>query len=253
MSMFNTVLAQVLRTNIALQHACFRLQADVDGEALHDLRIQLRRLRSLLLPLRKIGAAKRLDNAAAKLAQLTAPVRDCEVLASALEHAGYGELAAPRRAALRQDYGRVLRSRALARLLAELDEWPDLFRLDWIAGDARNLRKKVLRKMARQISRLTQALDDPAFDRHKLRILAKHTRYMLDAYPRQASVAPEVVCSLRAVLSALGTWHDLFQWCRKADTELDLQPLLPGWQRAAANALRNAEAEIMRLRHLLEA
>lgn len=253
MPMFNTILAQSLKVEIALQHACCRLQDQVDSEALHDLRIQLRRLRSLLLPLRKIGAAERLDSAAAKLGKLTAPVRDCEVLASELERAGYSELAEPRRAALQHAYGRVMRSRALAQLLAELDAWPDLFRMDWIAGDVRKLRKRVTRKLARQISRLTQALEDSAFDRHKLRILAKHTRYMLDAYPRQTSVAPEAVCSLKALLSALGTWHDLFQWCRKANTEPDLQPLLPGWQRAAASALRDAEAEILRLRYLLEA
>lgn len=252
MSMFNTILAQVLRVEIALQHACLRLQAEIDGEALHDLRIELRRLRSLLLPLRKIDTAEHLDNAAAKLAKLTAPIRDVEVLVSELERAGYGELAAPRRAFLQQAYSRILQSPALAHLLSELDEWPELFRQGWVAGDTRNLRKKVTKKLARQINQLNQALEDLEFDRHKLRILAKHTRYMLDAYPRQSNLAPEVVYSLKAVLSALGTWHDLFQWCRKADTELDLQPLLPGWQRTAATALLNAEAEITRLRTLLQ-
>lgn len=252
MSMFHTVLAQVLRIEIALLHACLRLQAEVDTEALHDLRIQLRRLRSLLLPLRKIDTVARLDKAAAQLGKLTAPVRDVEVLASALEHAGYDELAAPRRATLQQAYGRILQSTALAQLFAELDEWPDLFRMDWIAGDSRNLRKKVSRRLARQMRRLSQALEDPEFDRHKLRILAKHTRYMLDAYPRQSSVAAQVVCSLKTMLAALGTWHDLFQWCLKAETEADLRPLLPGWQRAAASALADAEAEMLRLRYLLE-
>lgn len=253
MPMFNTILAQVLKVQIALQHAVFRLQAEVDGEALHDLRIQLRRLRSLLLPLRKIGSVERLDRAAAELGKLTAPIRDCEVLVRELERTGHGELAEPRRAVLQHAYGRVLRSRALAQLSAELDEWPDLFRLDWIAGDARKLRKTVTRKLARQISRLTRALEEPGFDRHKLRILAKHTRYMLEAYPRQSSVTAEVVCSLKALLSALGAWHDLFQWCLKAETEADLRPLLPGWQGAAASALQDAEAEIIRLRCLLRA
>lgn len=253
MSMFNTVLAQVLRIEIALQHACFRLQAKIDDEALHDLRIQLRRLRSLLLPLRKIRAAERLDSAAARLGKLTTPVRDVEVLVGELARAGHYELAAVRRETLKEAYGRILRSRALARLFAELDEWPDLFRLDWMEGNTRKLRKRVAKKLARQISRLSRALDEPEYDRHKLRILAKHTRYLLEAYPRQASVVPEVICTLRAVLSTLGTWHDRFQWCLKAEIELDLQPLLLGWRQAAASTRRDAEVAITRLRHLLEA
>jgi len=248
MSMFDEILEQVLKAEIALYHARCRLQASTDGEALHDLRIQLRRLRSLLRPLRKIDSVGRLDSAAAAVGNLTVPVRDLEVLINELEQKGYRELAASRRAALRTSVERVLQSRALAILFAELDEWPRSFRAERMAGKARNLGKLISKRLDRQVQQLAQALGDPKYDRHKLRILAKHARYMIDAYPRQAAVSQQAVRSLKTVLSALGTWHDLSQWCLKAASERDLQPLLAGWQKASISALQDAEAEILRLR-----
>jgi CHAD domain-containing protein len=249
--MFDRVVSHVLKAQVALYHACTRLRARTDGEALHDLRIKLRRLRSLLRPLRGIDSVERLDSVIAQLGKLTTPVRDLEVLVDELESKHYSELAAVRRSKLAAAYDRVLRSRTLAMLFEELDEWPASFRLEQVAGDAQKLGKKVTRRLERQISRLTEALGETGGDRHKLRILAKHTRYMIEAYPQQSGVNPEVMRSLKTVLSALGAWHDLFQWCLKAGTEKDLQPLLPQWQQASVSALRDAEGEIIRLRCLL--
>ena len=253
MSMFDVILGQVLTAEAALYQACSRLRAGSDEEALHDLRIQLRRLRSLLRPLRTITAVERLDVAVAQLARLTSPVRDLEVLIGELERKGHVELAAGRRAKLAAAYGQVLRSDELANLFAELDAWPGSFQLERLFGRARKLKKRVRQRLDKQIERLAGALADPQFDRHALRILTKRTRYMLDAYPRQSSAPKAVVASLKALQAALGSWHDLHQWCLKADAEPDLQPLLAEWQRASSGALRDAEAEIIRLRQLLEA
>lgn len=253
MSMFDVILGQVLTAEAALYRACLRLRAGSDGEALHDLRIQLRRLRSLLRPLRTIGAAARLDSTVAQLARLTSPVRDLEVLIGELERTGHVELAAGRRAKLATAYGLVLRSDELANLFAELDAWPGSFQLERLSGHARKLKKRVSRRLDKQIKRLTDALADQHFDRHALRILTKRTRYMLDAYPAQSSAAKAVVSSLKTLQAALGTWHDLHQWCLKADAEPDLKSLLPEWQRGSICALKDAEAEIIRLRKLLKA
>ena len=52
MSAVDQIITQFLTLETALFHAYARLAARTDGEALHDLRINLRRLRSLLHPLR---------------------------------------------------------------------------------------------------------------------------------------------------------------------------------------------------------
>ena len=66
------------------ERALLRLQQAQDSEALHDLRVCLRRIRSLLRPLRGCPGATRLDRAAAELGRLTTPLRDLEVLIAEL-------------------------------------------------------------------------------------------------------------------------------------------------------------------------
>lgn len=51
--------SEVLRLQVALYACRERLQAQTDGEALHDLRVCLRRLRSLLKPSRVLLAVTR--------------------------------------------------------------------------------------------------------------------------------------------------------------------------------------------------
>jgi CHAD domain-containing protein len=253
MSMFDSILGQVLTAEAELYRACSRLRAGTDDEALHDLRIQLRRLRSLLRPLRTINAVARLDDSVAQLARLTSPVRDLEVLLGELERTGHAESAASRRDNLLAAYRQVLQSDELATLFAELDAWPGSFQFERLSGHTHKLKKRVRQRLNKQIRRLTDALANQHFDRHELRVLTKRTRYMLDAYPRQASVAKAVIASLKALQSALGTWHDLHQWCLKADAEPDLRPLFADWQQGSESALLDAEAEIVRLRTLLDA
>src|SRR5690606_29062791 len=53
MKTLDSLVASLLRLQIALLHARLRLAAGTDDEALHDLRIALQRLRSLLAPLRR--------------------------------------------------------------------------------------------------------------------------------------------------------------------------------------------------------
>jgi CHAD domain-containing protein len=57
--------------------------------------------------------------------------------------------------------------------------------------------------------------------------------------------------SLKAVQSALGSWHDHHQWCLKAEVEPDLKPLAPEWERAALKALDAAETRLLELSRLL--
>ena len=100
MKRVDLLVASLFELQINLLHARLRLEAGTDGEALHDLRIALQRLRSLLAPLRRVADLSPLYTAAAALGALTAPVRDLEVLAAELERNGYTELASRRRAQL---------------------------------------------------------------------------------------------------------------------------------------------------------
>lgn len=79
------LIEHVLRLDVALQAASARLQARSDDEALHDLRVGVRRLRSLLRPLRNLSDVNTLEAAATALGHLSTPLRDSEVLVQELE------------------------------------------------------------------------------------------------------------------------------------------------------------------------
>ncbi|WP_410457995.1 hypothetical protein [Pseudomonas sp. N40(2020)] len=49
----------------------------------------------------------------------------------------------------------------------------------------------------------------------------------------------------------MGSWHDHYQWCQKAQVETDLQPLVRAWLSSAATALEKAETQLVDLTHSL--
>ncbi|WP_132564798.1 CHAD domain-containing protein, partial [Pseudomonas aeruginosa] len=91
------LLAEVIGQQVALMSAVARLEARTDGEALHDLRIALRRLRSLLRPIRGVPGVEELEHAAAEVGRLSGPIRDLEVLLPALAAEGLRDALAVRR------------------------------------------------------------------------------------------------------------------------------------------------------------
>lgn len=91
------LLAEVIGQQVALMSAVARLEARTDGEALHDLRIALRRLRSLLRSIRGVPGVEELEHAAAEVGRLSGPIRDLEVLLPALAAEGLRDALAVRR------------------------------------------------------------------------------------------------------------------------------------------------------------
>ncbi|RJG10869.1 CHAD domain-containing protein [Pseudomonas cavernicola] len=251
MSLVDAIVAQVLMLETALYHAYARMEARTDSEALHDLRINLRRMRSLLRPLRKIGAVATLNEVAAEVGKLTTPVRDLEVLIDELEQLGFAQQANARKAILQSSYSRIVASSTLKQLFSRLDQWPSDFRAAERGGELRQIKKTIAKRLHKQVERLKAALADPQYDLHQLRILVKRTRYATDAYPQFSPISVKAAASLKAVQSALGTWHDHYQWCLKAGQEEDLQPLLQDWHVAATAALMEAEVELLHLAALL--
>ena len=91
--MINRLVAQILSLDIRLIACQARLSANTDPEALHDLRTTVRRLRSLLRPLRGLPGVEQLEAAAKAVGDLTTPLRDLEVLAAYLHEKGHHVLA----------------------------------------------------------------------------------------------------------------------------------------------------------------
>ena len=82
--MFDHVVVQILGLHVRLLACQARLAQNTDSEALHDLRTTVRRLRSLLRPLRGLPGVDILEAAAKAVGDMTTPLRDREVLAAEL-------------------------------------------------------------------------------------------------------------------------------------------------------------------------
>ncbi|WLI13876.1 MULTISPECIES: CHAD domain-containing protein [Pseudomonas] len=251
MAFVDSFVAQIVALEVGLYHAQARMGARTDSEALHDLRINLRRIRSLLRPLREIEGIAPLNEAAAAVGRLTTPARDLEVLIEELEAQGFPKQAHVRKAILQTSYSRIVKARAINQLFFQLDEWPSAFRAAERACELGRIKKTISKRLHKQIEHLKAALADPQFDRHQLRILVKRTRYLNDAFPQLSPLSGEAAASLKTVQSALGSWHDHFQWCLRAKHEKDLQPLAKAWHAAADTALLKAESQLAQLLRLL--
>ena len=246
-AMLDHVIAQVLSLQVRLLACQARLAADTDGEALHDLRIGVRRLRSLLRPLRELPGVEQLEAAAQALGSLTTPMRDREVLAAQLLERRQTVAAHTRLAHRAQTFASVAASAELARLLAIVDAFPVFLRAAQRQGLIRRLQQRIDKRLEKQWKQLRQALDDPAHDRHRLRLLIKRVRYGIEAYPELDRLPKPALSRLKSAQGALGDWHDCWQWLARAELEPDLQPCVATWQATMAKAEIKADRVLDKL------
>ncbi|ROL75467.1 CHAD domain-containing protein [Pseudomonas vranovensis] len=246
-AMLDHVIAQVLSLQVRLLACQARLVADTDSEALHDLRIGVRRLRSVLRPLRALPGVDQLEGAAKALGSLTTPLRDREVLAAQLLERQQVAAAQARLAQRRQTFASVAASAELARLLAIIDAFPVFLRAAQRQGLIRRLQQRIDKRLEKQWKQLRQALDDPAHDRHRLRLLIKRVRYAAEAYPQLQHSNSRLQKALKRAQSELGRWHDLLQWLLQAEQQRDLAPCVSHWQAQLAKAEQGADATLERL------
>ncbi len=249
--LIDTLIARILTEEVALRACRARLQAGTDPEALHDLRVSLRRLRSLLRPLKALPMVQPLTEAARAVGGLGGPLRDLEVLCGELRRQGQAEAAERRARQVRQGYQDLLASQALGGLFIALDALPSFWRLMQREGRLRGLRKRVRKRLAAQCRRLREALDDPGYDRHRLRLLIKRVRYGAEAYPGLLALDPSLPRLLKVAQSEIGDWHDCHQWLLRAEREADLAPCQDAWRRRQRAASKRAETAIRRLRAAL--
>lgn len=245
--MIDRLVARIVGLEVRLLACQARLNAHTDSEALHDLRTTVRRLRSLLRPLRGLPGVEQLETAASAVGALTTPLRDREVLAAYLELHGKTSAAQRRRLQMAQAYPAVAASRELAQLLMILDAFPRFVRAAQHQGLLKGLRKRIEKRLDKQWKKLGEALRDPAHDRHRLRLLIKRVRYAIEAYPELDRLPESAMPRLKSAQGALGDWHDCWQWLAQAEREHDLQPCVPVWRTTMTEAEAKADKVLDKL------
>ncbi|MHC8320891.1 CHAD domain-containing protein [Pseudomonas sp. GB2N2] len=252
MSFVDNFVAQIISLEVSLYHSHARLQANSDSEALHDLRIAVRKIRSLLRPLRNLPEVIELNQAAAEVGRATTPTRDLEVIVGELRKMGYPRQAANRSATLTGQYWKIAASPVLDTLFAELDRWPEMFRAAERAGELVDVKKQIEKALKKRIAQLIAGLRDTHFDRHELRIIVKNARYLSEAFPALSPLKANSSAQLKSVQASLGSWHDHHQWCLRAEAEPDLLEIAPYWEVASEQALADAELKLASLLDHLE-
>jgi CHAD domain-containing protein len=246
-ALVDRLVAHVLGLEVRLLACQARLSAQTDPEALHDLRTTVRRLRSLLRPLRGLPGVEQLETAASGVGDLTTPLRDREVLAAYLLEHGQTEAAQRRMAQMAKAYPAVATSKALEQLLMILDAFPRFLRAAERQGLLKGLGERIKKRLGKQWKKLDEALHDPAHDRHRLRLLIKRVRYGIEAYPELDRLPKQAYSRLKSAQAALGDWHDCWQWLAKAEQEADLQPCVAEWKTTMAKAEQKADRVLEKL------
>ena len=204
----------------ALAGTCARAleaAADPSPEAVHQLRVALRRHRSLLAVFRRRfdpSETTAVRRGLQALARACAPARELDVLIAAADPAGAlcAELLAARRSAadrLVLALGAAPARRVLLEslILAEAGEWRTAADNADPAGDL----AQDLGRRWRRIRRLGGAIDGrDAGERHDLRLRVKALRYALDslALPGWTDLKATLVPALRTAQDALGAEND---------------------------------------------
>ncbi|TWR92479.1 CHAD domain-containing protein [Pseudomonas saxonica] len=241
------IIENVVRLEVKLLACQARLQAETDPEALHDLRTTVRRLRSLLRPLRGLPGVVQLEMAASQVGSYTTPWRDLEVLAAYLQEHDQPLLAARRREQLAGIYPTVADSVQLAQLLMIVDVFPRFIRAAEREGLLRGLRQRIEKVLEKQWLTLEKALNDPGHDRHRVRLLIKRVRYGAEAYPQLNELSARVLSRLKQAQQALGEWHDAWQWLVQAEQKPDLQPCVEQWRAALVRGEKRADRALVKL------
>ncbi|MDF0730989.1 CHAD domain-containing protein [Pseudomonas entomophila] len=250
-AMLDHVVAQVLALQVRLLACRERLVADTDSEALHDLRTSLRRLRSLLRPLRDLPGVEQLEGAAKSLGTLTTPLRDHEVLAAQLLARGHGQAGQRRLEGRARTFASVADSPQLKRVLAILDSFPMFLRAAHREGLTRGLARRIDKRLGKQWRQLEKAIEDPAHDRHRLRLLIKRVRYGDEAYPQLDHAGRKLRRLLKRAQGDLGDWHDRVQWLLQAQAHADLAPCKAIWEAELHQAEGKADSTLEALRKAL--
>jgi CHAD domain-containing protein len=203
------------------------VEADLDTEFLHDLRVAVRRARSALkllgdvLPVNAVG---RLAVELKWMGDLTTPTRDLDAYLLAIEAAEEDKALQPYHAFLRSRRRKarraLVRGLGSARWARTCQQWRDLSSaepdtLGRSAGGSRRFGELAPPRIARAYRRATRmgekiTAESPATDLHALRKRCKELRYLLE-FSRtmlDGSSYRTVIVQLKALQDCLGEFQD---------------------------------------------
>ncbi|WP_430318377.1 CHAD domain-containing protein [Pseudomonas nitroreducens] len=250
MSKADFLIARIIHLQVHIFHVVASIESDSDSEALHDLRIALREVRSLLRPLRDHPGLARLDQAAAALLKRTSALRDAQVLAEELKRRGWQTEADRRRQQVAKACHRCTRGRVARRVYAELERWPTELRLVEADAGLGKLKKRARRYVKRDLVKLRKALETQgnyASDWHAIRMRIKRVRYLCENYADWLTANRKSLEELEHAQTALGREHDLSLWCSGVGKDPSLQPLLTTWLVNRVDAQRDVRMAAARL------
>ena len=207
------------------------VRADLDSEFLHDLRVAVRRTRSLLGQFKQVFPEAEVTHFRAELGwlgRLTGPTRDLDVFCEDVEEqmeadpalAALAPLLACLRARQRREHAALVEGLDSPRARALLAGWEAFLARAPEAGPGPAHAKRPLAGLAaRRVEKLYRRIvdsgkalgpDAPADALHGLRIEYKKMRYVLDGTRRlfAAQPAAEVLAALKHLQSALGQAND---------------------------------------------
>ncbi len=208
--------------NFELQQSTIRLKAlrssllaGYSEEDLHQLRVTLRRMRSVL---RKVALdeARELRRELGALARATNGARDWDTLVASAQDQLEPEplrallplLEECRQGARAQVY-RMLRSHQWRAALAR---WDDLADITEVAVGCQAIATRELDSILQRVNAAGRKamLRDDARRWHKLRIAIKELRYTLDSLPHDAGepLTARLLDECKSLQSLLGDWHD---------------------------------------------
>jgi CHAD domain-containing protein len=238
------LLVKISMLEIKLRCCIFRLDDPADSEALHDLRICLRSLRSLLRPLRGLPAVDLLEQACAAVGQVTNPSRELQVFVSELRRLGMQQLADEYSATQRPARVQLFESSELPHLLMLLENFAPIWRLATREGCMRGLHKHIVRRLERGLKKIPHALHASPEDLHVLRLQVKRLRYGSQAYAELTPVSRPRLKLLGQLQQVLGDWNDRQQWLQYSFADERLIDCRPLWS-------DSAEAYVFRVDNLL--
>ncbi|MBF7729465.1 CHAD domain-containing protein [Pseudomonas sp. N040] len=239
-----TLLVRIEMLDIRLRSCHARLADASDAEALHDQRICLRTLRSLLRPLRGLPLIDLLEPAAAALGRRSNALRELQVFVAELERQGLSAAAAERRQGLQPAIEQLLGCPELAQLLELLDGFPRIWRLAGREGYLRGLRQRIRRQFRRDLRKLPRSLHAAGDDLHALRLRVKRLRYGCAVYPGLSRLSSDQQKLLQEMQQALGDWNDCQHWLGSIRQDARLECCRAAWQ-AHAEAAANRAASLL--------
>lgn len=227
------------------QSALLDLHAQRTPEALHNLRISLRRARSLLAPMRKWPGVVPLYQRLGEVADASSALRDQEVLLQELnrkQHSASDALLSH----VQQSRAAFLSQEALYELSPAFRQWQELKRSQRMPT-SRLIKRHLQTQQDKWLSALKAEQEKAAPDRHVIRLLVKRLRYTVATYPKTRPGLSALEKQLKKVQALLGDWHDREVWEAAGRAWPELAPLLPAWQEERARLAAAADAATNKL------